>query len=411
MNVLKRFIHRPQQVWLRRALFQVHLWTGVAVALYIIAIGVSGSILVFKEELLPSPPMARPSVYDRGCSENNLAHVIADVAAAHPTREVFLVACPTDATPFYMTTIREKGKGRDAEQETVFSHPVSLQIFGTADRDDSWVEWMEDFHVNLLLGRTGRIWNGIGGITLLVLCISGFVLWWPGIKRWTRALLVDFRRGWKRINFDLHSATGFWTLSIVSIWAISGIYFAWPQLSHAFVSRFSPVITAKYPGTKVPPAPKGALIQPDLEGILKDARARTPHGVLAGVFYPSPGFNAFTVYMARERVGDYSSTDFLYYNAVTNKHASTWHRGQNQTAGDWIIWLMAPLHFGTSWGLAVKIIWAVLGLSLPILTITGLLMYWNRWLSKKWKRLTGAHAAVADKRISVENEDSVLARR
>jgi uncharacterized iron-regulated membrane protein len=35
----------------------------------------------------------------------------------------------------------------------------------------------------------------------------------------------------------------------------------------------------------------------------------------------------------------------------------------------------------------VKIIWAVAGLAIPLLAITGLLMYWNRVLRRKWKRL------------------------
>lgn len=49
--------------------------------------------------------------------------------------------------------------------------------------------------------------------------------------------------------------------------------------------------------------------------------------------------------------------------------------------------IMAPLHFGNRWGFTVKILWAVLGLSIPILTITSFLMYWNRYLSKKWRQL------------------------
>ncbi len=38
-------------IWLRRALFQVHLWTGLAVGLYALAISVSGSILVYAPQL------------------------------------------------------------------------------------------------------------------------------------------------------------------------------------------------------------------------------------------------------------------------------------------------------------------------------------------------------------------------
>jgi uncharacterized iron-regulated membrane protein len=67
----------------------------------------------------------------------------------------------------------------------------------------------------------------------------------------------------------------------------------------------------------------------------------------------------------------------------------------NQSLGDWIIWSQVPLHFGTYWGLGVKIVWALAGMAIPLLAITGLLMYWNRVLRRKWKTLRKARTARA----------------
>jgi uncharacterized iron-regulated membrane protein len=86
-------------------------------------------------------------------------------------------------------------------------------------------------------------------------------------------------------------------------------------------------------------------------------------------------------------MGDYSNTDLIYFDQHTGEHLLTWHRGKDQTLGDWLVWLVAPLHFGTSWGLAVKWAWFVIGLVLPLLAITGFIMYWNRYLSKKVRRM------------------------
>ena len=44
MTFLQRYFHRPQQVAVRRLNFQVHLWVGIILTLYMIVIGVSGSI-------------------------------------------------------------------------------------------------------------------------------------------------------------------------------------------------------------------------------------------------------------------------------------------------------------------------------------------------------------------------------
>src|SRR5262249_27541244 len=44
-------IRQPQALWIRRALFQVHLWTGLALALYIIVLAATGSVLVYRNEI------------------------------------------------------------------------------------------------------------------------------------------------------------------------------------------------------------------------------------------------------------------------------------------------------------------------------------------------------------------------
>ena len=105
----------------------------------------------------------------------------------------------------------------------------------------SLVEWTVELHDNLLLGmQTGRKVNAIGGIVLTLLCVTGVVIWWRGRGNWFRGLYFNPRHGWKRINFDLHSALGFWSLAILLIWGVSGIYFGFPELFNAVVDYFEP---------------------------------------------------------------------------------------------------------------------------------------------------------------------------
>ena len=51
VSFLQRYFRRPQQLAVRRLNFQVHLWIGIILALYMMVIGVTGSILVFRPEL------------------------------------------------------------------------------------------------------------------------------------------------------------------------------------------------------------------------------------------------------------------------------------------------------------------------------------------------------------------------
>ena len=80
------------------------------------------------------------------------------------------------------------------------------------------IEWLVNFHENLLSGPTGRLVNGVGAIFLTSLCLTGAVIWWPGIKNWRRSLTVSWRANFARITWDLHSALGDGAPDIVEGW-------------------------------------------------------------------------------------------------------------------------------------------------------------------------------------------------
>jgi len=94
--------------------------------------------------------------------------------------------------------------------------------------------WLVKLHTNLLAGSIGRWLNGIGGGCLTFLCLTGAIIWWPGLKYWRRRLQVNWRAGFPRINWDLHSAVGFWCFPFVLVWGLSGFYFAFPQAFSVF---------------------------------------------------------------------------------------------------------------------------------------------------------------------------------
>jgi uncharacterized iron-regulated membrane protein len=72
--------------------------------------------------------------------------------------------------------------------------------------------------------------NGFGAIAVALMCITGAVIWWPGRSSWWRRM--SLRRGVSglRFIFDLHNLLGFWLFLLVALWAITGIYFAFPDL-------------------------------------------------------------------------------------------------------------------------------------------------------------------------------------
>jgi len=122
----------------------------------------------------------------------------------------------------------------------LFDPYTGADLGETRPRGIRAIDWLVSLHDDLLGGMNGRLVNGIGAILLTVLCITGAIIWWQGVGKWKRGLLVSWRRGWQRINWDLHSALGFWAMIAVAGWAISGIYLVFPHPFSALVDYLQP---------------------------------------------------------------------------------------------------------------------------------------------------------------------------
>jgi uncharacterized iron-regulated membrane protein len=388
MTFFQALAQRPQRLWIRRLNFQVHLWVGITLAAYLIVIGVTGSILVFQPELEDISGLhpwrqtrAKGPVAD-------ITLVIARLRAAYPHFRILSINTPSQIDPDFVTVLQGRGRIK------VASSAVNGEVLGEFPRRATWIDIVRDLHETLLIRRNGRIANGVGAAFLLLLSATGLVIWWPGVRNWKRALKVDFHRNWRRINYDTHSAAGFWTLLLVSFWALSGIYFAWPRQVFRLVNSLSPIVTARPPVMRVIPDPD--TTRPDLAAMVGRASAVDPGTKLSGITFPYGPRAPLEVRMSRGTGTGREYEDTVYFSPYTGEYLGTWRYGVNQSLGDWIIWSQEPLHFGTSWGLGVKLIWAAAGLSVPLLTITGLLMYWNRALRRKWRHLRKSHGALRE---------------
>ena len=205
-------------MWLRKALFQIHLWTGIGTGLYVLLVSVSGSAIVFRNELYNAPP-ARPKVAAGG-PRLNAVELRDAVHRAYPGSAISNVFESKD--PSQPAEIWFDVKGH--KKQRFFDPYTGRDLGNSVPNTIKVLSWMGDLHANLFAGDTGRKWNGVGAAFLTVLCMTGMVIWWPGTANWRRSLLIDWKSNWKRLNWDLHSAVGFWTVSVLLMWALNGVY-------------------------------------------------------------------------------------------------------------------------------------------------------------------------------------------
>lgn len=235
MSVWKQWVRQPQRLWIRRALFQVHLWTGIGLGLYIMAVSLTGSVLVYRNELYRAA--TRDPIIVSPAGPRLTADALTQAAIrAHPgfvVDRVYEVKNPNQAV--IVSLVRG-----DEKRERLFD-PYSGQDLGSSIE---WgirvMSWLLDLHDNLLFARTGRLVNGAGALCLILVACTGMVIWWPGIQTWRRSLMLHRRVSWPRFNWDLHSALGFWAVGFVLLFAITGAYLSYPDPFQAVLDVFEP---------------------------------------------------------------------------------------------------------------------------------------------------------------------------
>jgi uncharacterized iron-regulated membrane protein len=241
----QRWLWQPQKIWLRKALFQVHLWTGIAVGLYILMISVTGSVLVYRNELYRA---ATPEpILSKGSGPRLTDDQLKEAAARlYPGYRVMNLGRALDLDQPVDVRLR-----RGDDIKTRLFDPRSGSDLGDSVPTGIWlVSKLLDLHDNLFAGPTGRKVNAIGALALLALAVTGLVIWWPGIKTWRRSLTLHRGVGWKRFTWELHSMIGFWSIAFILVFALSGVYLGMPQPFQDFADRLEP-LTAANAGTRI----------------------------------------------------------------------------------------------------------------------------------------------------------------
>lgn len=221
MTAWERWVRRPQSLWIRKVLFQIHLWVGIGVGIYVAVISISGSAIVHR------PALRRVVIIaDTGRPRLTGEEVQQYARRAYPADEVLSVVEPQKPDQ-PDTVVFEHNEKRVAR---LFDPYTGADLGNLGSAPDHVLGWLADLHDNLLLGLTGRMLNGVGAILLVLLSLTGMILWWPGIKNWRRSMTIKRRARFARFNWDLHSAVGFWCSLFLLTWGISGICLCFPGI-------------------------------------------------------------------------------------------------------------------------------------------------------------------------------------
>ena len=367
------FLRQPRAVWWRKALFQFHLWCGLILGFYFVVVCLTGSIVVYKKELerLQIPHLVKVEPSGERGSFAAMVDLVQRTYPGYQLQNAFLYEEPGVSWSFRL-------QGKEGRVQ-VYVDPYRIRLLGHDTYHDKFLQWVYDLHTDLLLGKTGSLLNGWGAFLLVAMCLSGIVVWWPGLRSWRKGLEWARAARWKRQNYDLHKLSGLASFALLALLAITGAYWSFPKQYEDFLawvtqgpSKRNPPVVAEVPG----------LPRASLDHVLVAARNAIPGGEMTLFRFSNKAGVAHSLH--KRLPGDWRTQgdNVAYVHPQTAQVIRVdYHR--DLPLGVRLQRDIYGLHFGTFWGHPSRVVWLLLGLVPLALFVSGLLMYWNRVLSKR----------------------------
>lgn len=369
-------ITRWRQTRTRRALFQIHLWSGIGLGLYLLVVSITGSAVVFRGEIEDALHASLTRV--TASPDRAPVQAMLDQAwRAFPGARFHTVNLPTQpgrSLSFW---------GHDERDRSfhVFFNPHTGVLLGHDLAGDNLTEWLYELHANLLGGRTGQQINGIGGIFFVALCLTGIAVWWPGRGLiWRNGLTIRWGAQWKRLNYDLHKVVGIISVALLLVVAITGIWFP-------FKAPFRWMAEKLTGSSAHEDSPKATPPRPEAEMITVDQALAAVAAVLPGVApnwigLPGQPGDVFTI---RKRLPGEWRLEGMNHIHVDSRTGAVVRTDLHAacTPAQRMLRAMFPLHAGTFGGLATRVLWVILGLAPALLVVTGFLMWFNRVVRRR----------------------------
>ena len=349
---------------LRAMLSWLHLWVGLLAGTVFALVGLSGSVLVFHDDMLQwqHPQLAGHEPRADGA-------VLARILDQWSPEGLGSVHLPEpDGVPTWQGYFGDGRRG--------YFDPATGDLLLMRSTDDDWLLWLHDFHIELLGGALGKEVLGIVGWIAVGLLLTGLYLWWPKAGR----LLAQLRmhrgppvRRW----LTWHRSSGVLLLPLLLLATLTGV----GMIYHA---GFRAVLTGAFGGDAMPTPPELALDADrpiDWSRVLALAGTALPDARLTRTGAPEPGSDVVS-FRARN-AGEWhpNGRSLVHVNRAGTRVLAV-HDATGQRPGARMTEAIYPLHIGSVGGPAYRWATVAAGLSPAFLLVTGFL-FWRRRRGKR----------------------------
>jgi uncharacterized iron-regulated membrane protein len=368
-----------------------HVYLGIIAGAIVAFIGVTGSILVFQDEI------------DRALNPK-LFQVIASKQKMPPEEIVPIIRRYYPAVKIDYLMLTDNKHPNEAYRilnyktsEEIFINPYTGKTSGKRIYTGSFIKVVTELHKTLLIPVIGRYVVGLASLCLLILTISGLRLWLP--KKWKQlrsALSVRFSGSFKRQNYDWHNTLGFYSSPIVAILSLTGFCIAFSTVVIPLLfllSGKSPQGVVKLLGAKS--AWHIGATPLALSDIIASAKESMPQTQVGGIIFPPDKLGSYRLDMVSGNVPRTGKREMLIIDQYTGRVLLNSRNHFPNIGNAYLAWL-TPIHYGSFGGTPTQIIAIIAGLMPLTLFITGFLIWWQRYRKGPKSKIRKARSAQSE---------------
>ncbi len=371
--------------------YVLHSWVGVITGILLFVIAFTGAMSVFARpdlKLWANESLHAPSQVTPATVEKMLDDATTRVDPSFLFEVHAFLPSPRVWTNLVLILEQDHHDQPEAEALWLEYHPQTLELLkqwqGHPDllfeqRSTDMSDFISGFHADLHLGQLGLILTGLLGLTLMASIATGLFIHRKILKE-----LFSFRpdRSFRLLLTDTHKVISVWGILFHAMIGFTGAFLGLATVllvpAAAFVSfegdqeklleTFSP---------EIQPTLSGAPAPMRVKQVLDDAFAKDGAHPLRLSVYGWGDENAIGfVDVINDTKMPRESHSYSMKDAQPQEVSTSFSRVGGISGS--ILDVIFPLHFGNFGGLAVKVLWAVLGISTSLIALSGMMIWIER---------------------------------
>lgn len=391
--------------------FKIHWILGITAGIILLIVGVTGATLSFEKEIMKA--INSNSYYVKvieGEDKLTTKELLEKFQASNPKAKINSISFSLDKESSTVINIVSEGARKGLN---IYINPYTAEVlpdltgkdfFGFILRLHRWLAFPQEIR------EVGKQTVAISTVALIVLVISGIVVYWGRIKHaFFKSFTFKFKHHGRAFLSTMHSAIGMWVIPFYLLACLTGLFWSYGWYNNMLYSIAGVEKPQRNQQQQQPEAqnsqkPDGEKAQGQREGSEQQREAKKTNNFDSH----QKAVEMFNIFVQRDYSDvtlrfpqkgtiysfSYLDTDPAHYRArnTLELDINSWQLLKHERYNDLplnerLMKSILPLHTGEYFGLIGQTGMFLASALMALFTITGFMLYINRHKKKKNKQI------------------------